>query len=155
MRWGKDPWKGGVVTTATIERVVMTRFSETAGEQSKAEPIAFLTFRFTDERGAVVIQERKIVIPWAVPQPGSTVHVAYFPDKLDRIEWDRKTVKAPDPDVPRGWSGGIFAAEDLGGVKPGDRFGRHEPLMMREFIIDPDGDTSDIDAQRALFRTGR
>jgi hypothetical protein len=38
-------------------------------------------------------------------------------------------------------------------VKPGDRFGRHEPLMMREFIIDPEGDTSDIDAQRELFRT--
>ncbi|MEA2170220.1 MAG: hypothetical protein QOF76_3520 [Solirubrobacteraceae bacterium] len=153
MRLGKDPWKEGVQTTATIERVLVTRFCEGDTADNATDPVTFLTFRFADEQGATVLQERRYAIKGSIPVPGSTVTVAYMPDKRDKLEWDRHTVAAPDPAVPRGWSGGAFEVPDLGGVRPGDRFPVVSYFSGKPII--ENWDPHALDLQRELFRTGR
>jgi hypothetical protein len=132
----KDPFKHGVRTTATIERVVVTDYSHdhSGGRQ---DPEVYLTFRFTDEQGAAVMHEHRLAVEH-VPAPGSIVDIAYVPGELDTIDYDRETIRPPDPGVPRGWSAGIFAVEDLGTHRSGS----------------PD-ERLGIDKQRELFRTGR
>ena len=137
MAWFReDPWKDGVRTTATIERVVVTDYSRDLSGGGK-EPEVHLTFRFTDGQGAAVVHEHRLAVE-KVPAPGSIVDIAYMPNKLDTIDYDRQTVRPPDPDVPRGWSAGIYEVEDLGTHRSGSLEERRE-----------------IDAQRELFRTGR
>ncbi len=137
MAWfRKDPWKDGVRTTATIERVVVTDYSRDLSGGGK-EPEVYLTFRFTDGHGAEVVHEHRLAVV-KVPAPGSIVDIAYMPDKLDTIDYDRQSIRPPDPDVPRGWGAGIYEVEDLGTHRSGS------PDERRE-----------IDAQRELFRSGR
>ncbi len=101
------------------------------------EPEVYLTFQFTDGQGAVVVHEHRLAVE-RVPAPGSIVDIAYMPNKLDTIDYDRRTVRPPDPAVPRGWGAGIYEVEDLGTHRSGSSEERRQ-----------------IDAQRELFRTGR
>src|SRR5437868_14595839 len=111
---GGDPWKSGVRTTATIERVVVGLRSDAGDNIGTASQEVFLTFRYADETGAVVDQERRFMIgTGGIPAPGSIADIAYFPGKPKSLDYMQLTLRPPDPRVPRGWSAGIFEVEDL------------------------------------------
>jgi hypothetical protein len=135
----RDPWKEGTRTDATVERVTVTNTTHNAGADGfGGSPVVFLTFRFTGADGQqVMTHERKLAVG-RIPLPGSTVKIAYLPDKLNTIEFDDDSILPPDPSVPRGWGAGIFEIEDLGTHRSGSA------VNIREF-----------EAQRELFRTGQ
>ena len=130
---GRDVWKHGTRTTGTIERVAVTNTTNNSSGNSTVQRV-FLTFVFEDERGQRVVREEKFWVgPDAIPQPGARVELAY---DRSRIDYDHRTMREPDPDVPRGWGAGIFELEDWGGHK-----GR--ALMFK----------GDVEEQRELFRS--
>jgi hypothetical protein len=184
-RLGKNPWKSGVRTTATVERVHVTdqRESELNGfpSQGTDHSVVHLTFRFRDEHGAEVIQPRRCLITLNyIPAPGSRVEIAYLPGKPDKLEYDERSIRPPGRDVPRGWSAGTFAVDDLGEPPKGmlDRLEGAMSMLDRlsakpstpqegglggrlagAVIGDPmagevGDDPTEIDAQRDLFRAG-
>jgi hypothetical protein len=168
---GKDAWKSGVRTTATVERVHVTNLRESHdGSQDADHMVVILTFGFRDEHGADVTQARRCPIAASIPVPGSSVDIAYFPGKLGKLEHDRRSVRPPDREVPRGWGAGIFAVEDLGELPKAlfDSLAQNLPTprgggLGRRLIgslvgdlapVPVDDDPAEIDAQRELFRTG-
>src|SRR5277367_3297814 len=133
MAWfRKDPFKDGIRTTATIERVVVTDYSHDHSG-GRSDPEVYLTFRFTDEHGAVVLHEHRLAVEH-VPPAGSRVDIAYVPGKLDTIDFDRETIAPPDPAEPRGWGAGIFEVEDLGSHRSGSPDERREIDTQRELF---------------------
>jgi hypothetical protein len=75
--FGKDSWKSGVRTTATVERVHLTNLRESYdGSQEPDHMVVFLTFRFRDESGVEVTQVRRSPIAFTIPAPGSSVDIA-------------------------------------------------------------------------------
>jgi hypothetical protein len=128
-----DPWQDGARATATVERVAVTteyRAASHSGDD-RGEQKLYLTFAFTNAQGQPVYQEDQFWLwPVDIPRPGSIVDVAYTDA---HIAFDIHTVRPPDPGVPSGWSGGVFAIENIGShVVPAD----------------------DRDRERELFRTG-
>jgi hypothetical protein len=141
--FGKDPWAaGGVRTIATIERVMVSEIAEGSGGGDTgnfAKQVVYLTFRFTDEQGAVVLRElRRDFRSDKIPAPGWSILVVYVAGRPETLDYDPRAMRPPDPSVPRGWGTGIFEVEDLG------THGSRSPLGNRA-----------LDRQRELFRTGR
>jgi hypothetical protein len=137
--FGKDPSEPGIRTTATIERVTVTATDNGGEHDTGTKQEVFLTFRFTDEHGTVALQERRMMVgKGAFPPPGSTVDITYQPGRPRSLDYAHMSVRPPDPDVPRGWSAGIFEVEDLGGHRARSPFARRG-----------------IDDQRELFRSGQ
>jgi hypothetical protein len=125
-----EPEPERVRTRATIERVVVTA----TDEDDDPVPV-YLTFAFDDEQGRAVVQEQRFMLGSAsIPLPGSSVDVAYGPE---RIDYNPRSLRPPDPSTPRGWGAGIFEVPDWGTEKS------RTPLERR-----------DINAQRELFQTG-
>jgi hypothetical protein len=136
----------GVRTTATVERVVDTGSYQRV-RSGRGDQVVFITFRLTDERGAeVVCQCRLLIYSSHIPAPGTIVAVAYLPGRssetLDLVRSEKGVPlmdlwEPPNPDVPRGWSGGVFEVAPLG---PEGTF----PLRGHG-----------IEEDRELFRSGR
>ena len=113
----------------------------------RGDEITFVTFALTDEQGARVVCQRKLLIQEShIPPPGTVVPIAYLPGRIEgtldlvRSELDvprDELWEPPDPSVPRGWSGGVFEVEPLG--------------AEGAFPLSGHG----IEEDRELFRTGR
>ena len=91
MAWfRKDPWKDERSHDGDDrDSVVVTDYIRDLSGGGK-EPEVYLTFRFTDGQGAVVVHEHRLAVE-RVPAPGSIVDIAYMPNKLDTIDYDRQT----------------------------------------------------------------
>src|ERR687889_1657818 len=131
--FGRDIRKYGTRATGTIERVAVTNTTNNSSGNSTAQRV-YLTFVFQDERGQTVRREDRFWIgPDAIPQPGARVELAY---DGGRIDYDNRTMREPDPDVPRGWAAGILEVEDWGEHKG-------HALVFK----------GDVEEQRELFRS--
>jgi hypothetical protein len=131
--FGKNPWKHGTRTVATIERVSVTA-TEYGLDDSFDAFTTFVTFRVPDGSGGSVIVERKIRMV-SPPTPGSSIDVAYLPDKVEDLVFDLDTLRPPEAATGRGWGAGVFEVDDLGGHHSG------EP-------------SPDLERERELFRSG-
>jgi hypothetical protein len=132
---GRDPWKDGVRSIATIERVCVTASDHDPHHNQRSSQEVFLAFAFTDERGQPVLQERKWFMV-DIPPPGTLVDVAYMPGKTSHLDYDQHSFRPPDPSVPRGWGAGVFEVPDIG---------THRPEQQ----------DAGLAADRELFRSGR
>jgi hypothetical protein len=133
-----DPWRSGIRTRATVERVVATS-GQTPLRSGSPERKIYVTFRLTDESGQEILQERAYFAdPMSYPAPGITLDVAYLPGRPETIMYDVTTAQLPDAGIPRGWGDGIFGVDDLG---------THRAHSL--------GGDRDIGRDRELFRTGR
>jgi hypothetical protein len=132
---GRDPWKAGVRTTATIERVCVTRWDHDAHHNDRSSQEVFLAFAFTDQDGQTVLQERKWFMV-DIPPPGTLVDIAYLAGKVDHLDYDQRSFRPPDPSVPRGWGAGVYEVPDVGTHRP-------------------ETHDSSLATDRELFRSGR
>jgi hypothetical protein len=135
-------------TTATVERVVVTDTQQVSrATMHHWDQDIYVLFSLVDDHGAPVTCYRELLVqPGWIPPPGSRVPVVYEPGRLNEtIDFVRNDQaqpatdlrEPPDPTVPRGWSGGVFEVDAMGG---GGKF----PLSG-----------FGIEADRELFRTGR
>jgi hypothetical protein len=141
----------GARGTATIERIAITnRWVSREGfgtGDGAPHPIVAVTFSVAAADGTASICERRLEFPAAhIPAPGTTVPVSYAAGltstTIDVVRGEERVPvtddwEPPDPSVPRGWSGGVFAVDALG--------------SEGEFPLSGHG----IEADRELFRTGR
>jgi hypothetical protein len=140
----------GARGTATVERVVITnRWESREGFKTGngTHPIVAVTFDVAVAGATGSICERRLEFPAAhIPPPGTTVPVSYAAGltstTIDVIRGEGRLPatdlwEPPDPSVPRGWSGGVFAVDALG--------------SEGSFPLSEHG----IEADRELFRAGR
>ncbi len=133
--FGGDPWKTGVQATAAIERVCVTRWDHDSHHNDRSSQEVFLAFAFVDQDGQTVLQERKWFMV-DIPPPGTLVDIAYFAGKVDKVDYDQRSFRPPDPSVPRGWGAGVYEVPDVGTRRP-------------------ETHDSSLATDRELFRSGR
>ena len=127
-----------ITANATIERVVVTARDNGDEDTSATAQTVYLTFAFNDLGGSPVTHERKFRLGFgAIPAPGSRVEITYRLGEPKSLDYSMHSSRPPDPEVPRGWSAGIFSVPDIGSHHAISPFAR-----------------SGVDDQRELFRTG-